>query len=91
MRPHLPPDGMKTTKLLSWNVNGLRALLKIKGLASLALEDFDVLCLQETKLQVADVYMASFKTKTKHLNTSIIIMAEGEVEFNFPMVLRSYL
>lgn len=60
MRPPLPPNGTKTIKLLSWNVNGLRALLKIKGLASLAEEDFDVLCLQETKLQVADVYMALF-------------------------------
>lgn len=51
----------KSVKLLSWNVNGLRALLKEKGvqheqgslIARLAAsEDFDVLCLQETKLQV---------------------------------------
>ncbi|CAM8923282.1 unnamed protein product [Rhodiola kirilowii] len=55
MRPRLPLNGTKSTKLLSWNVNGLRALLKIKGLSSLAQEDFDVLCLQETKLQEKDV------------------------------------
>ncbi|XP_028106947.1 DNA-(apurinic or apyrimidinic site) lyase, chloroplastic-like isoform X1 [Camellia sinensis] len=44
----------KFMKLLSWNVNGLRALLKLKDFSALQLaqrEDFDVLCLQETKLQ----------------------------------------
>lgn len=42
-------------KLMSWNVNGLRALLKLEGFSALQLaqkEDFDVLCLQETKIQV---------------------------------------
>lgn len=40
--------------MMSWNVNGLRALLKLEGFSALQLaqrEDFDVLCLQETKLQ----------------------------------------
>uniref|UniRef100_A0A7N0T9H5 DNA-(apurinic or apyrimidinic site) endonuclease n=1 Tax=Kalanchoe fedtschenkoi TaxID=63787 RepID=A0A7N0T9H5_KALFE len=56
MRPPLPPNITKFTKLLSWNVNGLRALLKLGGLSTLAQkEDFDVLCLQETKLQEKDV------------------------------------
>lgn len=55
MRP--PPLSRNTNfvKLLSWNVNGLRALLKLQGFSALQLaqrEDFDVLCLQETKLQV---------------------------------------
>ena len=55
MRP--PPLSRDTNfvKLLSWNVNGLRALLKLEGFSALQLaqrEDFDVLCLQETKLQV---------------------------------------
>lgn len=48
----------KFMKLLSWNVNGLRALLKLKDFSALQLaqrEDFDVLCLQETKLQEKDV------------------------------------
>lgn len=58
MRP--PPLSRDTNfvKLLSWNVNGLRALLKLQGFSALQLaqrEDFDVLCLQETKLQEKDI------------------------------------
>ncbi|CAA0829851.1 DNA-(apurinic or apyrimidinic site) lyase-chloroplastic [Striga hermonthica] len=58
MRP--PPIEADTphVKLLSWNVNGLRALLKSEGFSALQLahrENFDVLCLQETKLQEKDV------------------------------------
>lgn len=54
-RPLLPKD-TKFVKLMSWNVNGLRALLKLEGFSALQLaqrEDFDVLCLQETKLQAS--------------------------------------
>lgn len=63
MRPKPVANEEKVVKLLSWNVNGLRALLKEKGIqheqgsliARLAAkEDFDVLCLQETKLQKGD-------------------------------------
>ncbi|KAL2326069.1 hypothetical protein Fmac_025127 [Flemingia macrophylla] len=58
MRP--PPLARDTefVKLLSRNVNGLRALLKLEGFSILQLgrrEDFDVLCLQETKLQEKDI------------------------------------
>ncbi|KAL6273014.1 hypothetical protein ACE6H2_023706 [Prunus campanulata] len=54
----LPPLARDTKflKLMSWNVNGLRALLKLEGFSALQLaqrEDFDVLCLQETKLQAS--------------------------------------
>lgn len=55
MRPPPLNGDTKTIKLMSWNVNGLRALLKLEGFSALQLsqrEDFDVLCLQETKLQV---------------------------------------
>lgn len=48
----------KYVKLISWNVNGLRALLKVKSFSAHEFakrEDFDVLCLQETKLQEKDV------------------------------------
>jgi len=38
-------------RLVSWNVNGLRACLKKNFLASCATLDADVFCLQETKLQ----------------------------------------
>lgn len=56
MRPPPPADGTKLMKLMSWNVNGLRALLKLEGFSALELakrENFDVLCLQETKLQAS--------------------------------------
>ena len=36
-------------KLISWNVNGLRAVLKKKFLEFLDAEQPDILCLQETK------------------------------------------
>jgi exodeoxyribonuclease-3 len=41
----------KTTKLISWNVNGMRATLK-KGFAEFFNEiDADIFCIQETKMQ----------------------------------------
>uniref|UniRef100_A0A5B6YGX7 DNA-(apurinic or apyrimidinic site) endonuclease n=1 Tax=Davidia involucrata TaxID=16924 RepID=A0A5B6YGX7_DAVIN len=58
MRPPPLTGDTKFMKLMSWNVNGLRALLKLEGFSALQLaqrEDFDVLCLQETKLQEKDV------------------------------------
>ncbi|XP_020237979.1 DNA-(apurinic or apyrimidinic site) lyase, chloroplastic isoform X3 [Cajanus cajan] len=58
MRPPPLAQDTKFVKLLSWNVNGLRALLKLEGFSALQLaqrEDFDVLCLQETKLQEKDI------------------------------------
>ncbi|GAV89727.1 Exo_endo_phos domain-containing protein [Cephalotus follicularis] len=58
MRPPPLTRDTKFAKLMSWNVNGLRALLKLKGFSALQLaqrEDFDVLCLQETKLQEKDI------------------------------------
>ena len=42
-------------KLISWNVNGLRAVLRKNFLDYLADEDPDVLCLQETKCTPDDV------------------------------------
>jgi exodeoxyribonuclease III len=50
-------------KLISWNVNGLRAVLKKNFLEFLAAEKPDVLCLQETKCspnQVEPVWPASY-------------------------------
>ncbi|KAJ0259389.1 DNA-(apurinic or apyrimidinic site) endonuclease [Hirschfeldia incana] len=58
MRPPPLPEGTKSVKIMAWNVNGLRALLKLESFSALQLaqrEDFDVLCLQETKIQVKDV------------------------------------
>ena len=38
-------------KIISWNVNGLRAILKKNFLEYLAVEKPDILCLQETKAE----------------------------------------
>ncbi|KAL0337919.1 UNVERIFIED_CONTAM: DNA-(apurinic or apyrimidinic site) lyase, chloroplastic [Sesamum calycinum] len=54
MRPPPITADVPHVKLMSWNVNGLRALLKLESFSALELaqrENFDVLCLQETKLQ----------------------------------------
>lgn len=42
-------------KLISWNVNGIRAALKKDFLGFLAKEDPDVMCIQETKASPDDV------------------------------------
>ncbi|KAK8590222.1 hypothetical protein V6N13_088991 [Hibiscus sabdariffa] len=58
MRRTPPTVNTNFVKILSWNVNGLRALLKLEGFSALELakrENFDILCLQETKLQEKDV------------------------------------
>jgi exodeoxyribonuclease-3 len=52
-------------KLISWNVNGLRAVLKRNFLEYLDQEQPDVLCLQETKAspdQVEQLWPASYTT-----------------------------
>jgi len=52
-------------KLISWNVNGLRAVLRKNFLAYLADEQPDVLCLQETKAspdQVEQLWPAAYTT-----------------------------
>ncbi|GFY98182.1 apurinic endonuclease-redox protein [Actinidia rufa] len=59
MRPPPLTGNTKSVKLMSWNVNGLRALLKLERFSALQLaqrEDFDVLCLQETKLQASFIF-----------------------------------
>ena len=39
-------------KLISWNVNGVRAVEKKGFLDWLSLEDPDILCIQETKAKI---------------------------------------
>ncbi|KAL0656699.1 hypothetical protein Bca4012_077283 [Brassica carinata] len=58
MRPPPLPEGTMSIKIMTWNVNGLRALLKLESFSPLQLaqrENFDVLCFQEAKIQVKDV------------------------------------
>ena len=46
---------MKETKILCWNVNGIRAAEKKGFLAWLQQESPDILCLQETKAQAGEI------------------------------------
>ena len=54
-----------SVKLISWNVNGLRAVLKKNFLEFLSTEQPDILCLQETKCtpdEVEQLWPASYTT-----------------------------
>lgn len=57
---------MATHNLISWNVNGIRAILKKDFLQDVAALDPDVLCLQETKAQPEDVTKALDQVKGYH-------------------------
>lgn len=57
-------------KLVSWNVNGIRAAVKKDFLASLAKMDCDVLCLQETKAQDEQVIEALCDLHGYHIYTN---------------------
>ncbi len=54
-------------KLLSWNVAGLRATVKKNSLDFLKEEDFDVICLQETKCEEHEICLPDWiKEKFPH-------------------------
>lgn len=57
-------------KLISWNVNGLRAVLKKNFLEYLADESPDILCLQETKASPDDVEALWPASYTTYWNTA---------------------
>jgi exodeoxyribonuclease III len=57
-------------KLISWNVNGLRAVLKKNFLEFLDAEQPDVLCLQETKCSPDDVEQLWPKQYTAYWNSA---------------------
>jgi exodeoxyribonuclease III len=57
-------------KLISWNVNGLRAVLRKNFLDYLAAESPDILCLQETKASPDDVEQLWPATYTTYWNTA---------------------
>jgi exodeoxyribonuclease-3 len=54
-------------KLVSWNVNGVRAVMKKDFMASFASMDCDVLCLQETKAQDDQVIEALSEVEGYHI------------------------
>ena len=57
-------------KLVSWNVNGVRAAIKKDFFNSLAIMDCDVLCLQETKAQDDQVIEALADLSGYHIFTN---------------------
>ena len=57
-------------KIVSWNVNGVRAVMKKDFLGSLAALDCDVLCLQETKAQDEQVLEALAELEGYHIFTN---------------------
>jgi exodeoxyribonuclease-3 len=57
-------------RLVSWNVNGIRAAIKKDFFASLASLDCDVLCLQETKAQDEQVLEALNALEGYHVYTN---------------------
>ncbi len=57
-------------KIVSWNVNGLRAVLRKNFLEYLAAESPDVLCLQETRAGLEDVEQLWPVTYTTYWNTA---------------------
>ena len=70
----------QTIKLVSWNVNGYRAIMKKDFLTSIGSLDADIVGLQETKLQEAqltpamkeiDGYQAAFSFSTVKKGTAV--------------------
>lgn len=57
-------------KLISWNVNGLRAVMKKDFLSLLESMDTDALCIQETKAQDGQVFEALAEVKGYHIYVS---------------------
>tara|TARA_B110000211_G_C14053239_1_gene542166 strand:- start:1084 stop:1848 length:765 start_codon:yes stop_codon:yes gene_type:complete len=60
-------------KLVSWNVNGIRAAVKKDFINSLEILDTDVLCLQETKAQDDQVLEALIDVKGYHIYSNSAI------------------
>ena len=61
---------LSLVKIISWNVNGLRAVLKKNFLEYLAAESPDILCLQETKASPDDVEQLWPATYTTYWNSA---------------------
>ena len=55
-------------KLISWNVNGIRACMQKGFLDFFKQADADILCLQETKLQAGQLELLLLYLNIKELN-----------------------
>ena len=79
---------MSKLSLISWNINGIRAIIKKDFIANIKQLDPDILCLQETKGQAEDVrtilqllpayhvYVNSSKTRKGYAGTAIVSKKE---------------
>ena len=54
-------------RIVSWNVNGIRAIIKKEFFESVNLLDPDILCIQETKAQDLEVEKALLPLKDQQL------------------------
>ena len=69
-------------KLVSWNVNGVRAALKKGFLDYMEKVDADVICLQETKAHPGDVQHVAWREGyTAHWNSAVKKGYSGTVIF----------
>ncbi len=81
--------------LISWNVNGIRAIVKKDFVSQVKILDPDILCLQETKAQKEEVraalsllpeyrtYVNSSKARKGYSGTAILVKSEpGEVYYD---------
>ena len=92
---------MKELHLVSWNVNGIRAIVKKDFFKDVAAMNPDVLCLQETKGQVEDVksalqllegyevYANSSKARKGYSGTAII-SKEKPIEVSYDMGIEEH-
>lgn len=77
-------------KLISWNVNGIRAVLKKGALQKLLIEETpDILCLQETKAQKNQV-MADFENYHEYWNSASRAGYSGTAIFSKEKPLNVY-
>ena len=66
-------------KIISWNVNGIRAIVKKNFFADLEMLDPDILCIQETKAQDHQV--------AETLGLLNMIMKDGYYAWNLNIII----
>ncbi len=58
-------------KLISWNVNGLRAIMKKGFIETISKMDPDILCLQETKASQEQIFDSLSTLKNYHIHPNV--------------------
>ena len=65
---------MKNYKIISWNVNGIRAIMKKGFLKDIKEISPDIICLQETKASEIDAIKAIFTPGDIFKTESVVII-----------------